>query len=201
MAARRRKPEFVADRTNQFFGRGIVDAEGSRRHQHLRALRAERSHGILDRLAVEGVAQQKLVAGLKHAARREFDRIDANLGLREFRRLGAREAQDSNPGHVAFQQRIGRLRRAVGEKDDVAGLDAGIAEHPFEHFDDTRCDTVRMVMGGVNGRTPDHAAVDVVDQGGLGESSSYVDPDAIGFSAQGFVRYPSGPSKQIGITS
>jgi hypothetical protein len=41
-----------------------------------------------------------------------------------------------------------------------------------------------MVMGGVHRRTPDHAAVDVVDQGSLGERPSDVDADAIGISAQ-----------------
>ena len=79
----------------------------------------------------------------------------------------------------------------MGEKDDVAGIDAGIAQHPFEHLDDARSDTVRMVMGGVNGRTPDDAAVDIVDQGGLGEGSSDVDSDAIGIFAQDVVHDPA----------
>ena len=201
MPARRRKTELVADLTNEFFGRRIVDAERGRCHQHLGALRAERRHGILDRLSVQPVAEQELVAGLKHAPRREFDRIDANLRLREFRCLGGRQAQDSDPGHVAFQQRVGGLRRAVGEKDDVAGIDAGIAQDLLEHLDDARSDAVRMVMGGVNGRTPDDAAVDVVDQGGFGESSSYVDSDAIGFFAQDFVHYPSGPPETTSLIS
>src|SRR6202011_5161320 len=90
-----------------------------------------------------------------------------------------------------FQQRVGGLRRAVGEQDDVAGIDTGIAQHPLEHLDNARGDTVRMVMGGVNGRTPDDAAVDVVDQGGLGEGASDVDSDAIGISAQDVVHDPA----------
>jgi hypothetical protein len=40
----------------------------------------------------------------------------------------------------------------------------------------------------VDGRTSGDAAVDIVDQGGLGESPSDVDPDSIGFFAQGFVQ-------------
>src|ERR1700722_15655993 len=139
------------------------------------------------------VAEQELIAGLKHAARREFDRIDAHLHLGEFRCLGGRQAQDSDPRHVALQQRVGGLRRAVGEKDDVAGIDAGIAQDLLEHLDDARSDAVRMVMGGMNRRTPCDAAVDVIDQGGFCESSSYVDSDAIGFFAQDFVHSPSGP--------
>ena len=103
MPACRRKTELVADRTNQFLGRRIVDAERGRGHQHLGALGAERGHGILDRLSVDAVAEQKLVAGLQHATRREFDRIDADLRLGEFRGLGGRQPQDSDPGHVAFQ--------------------------------------------------------------------------------------------------
>ena len=104
---------------------------------------------------------------------------------RELRRLGARKPQDSDPRHIPFKQRVGGLRRAVREQDDVAGIDAGIIKHLFEHLDDARGDTVRMVMGGVNGRTPDDAAVDVVDQGGFGEGPSDVNADAIGMSAQG----------------
>jgi hypothetical protein len=58
-----------------------------------------------------------------------------------------------------------------------------------------------MVMGGVNGRTPCDAAIDIVDQGGFGESSSYVDPDTIGFFAQDLVHYPSGLPAMAQITS
>jgi len=147
----------------------------------------QRGYGILDRLSVQGVAQQELIAGVKHATRRELDRIDTNLRLRKFRCLGARQAQDSDPSHVAFQQRVGSLRRAVGEKNDVAGIDAGLTQDLLEHLDDAGSDTVRMVMGGVNGGPPCDAAIDVVDQGGFGESSSYVDSDAIGFFARDFV--------------
>ncbi len=43
-------------------------------------------------------------------------------------------------------------------------------------------------MGGVNGRTPDDATVDVVDQGGLGEGAADVDSDAIGMIAQDVVQ-------------
>jgi hypothetical protein len=44
-------------------------------------------------------------------------------------------------------------------------------------------------MGRVNGRTADDAAVDMVDQGGLGEGSSDVNADAIGIPAQDVVHF------------
>ena len=200
MSAGGRQTELVADRTNQFFGRGVVDAERSRGHQHLGALRAECRHGVLDGFTVQPVAEQELVAGLQHATRRKLDRINANLRLGELRGLGARKAENADAGDVAFQQRVGGLRGAVREQDDIGSIDAGIAQHAFEHFDHARGNAVRVIMGGVNGRTPDHAAVDVVDQGGLGESPSDVDSDAIGILGQGCVHYPFGPAEAARIT-
>ena len=52
MPARRRKVEILTDFANEFFRGRIVDAEGRRCHQHLRAVRAERAHGILERADV-----------------------------------------------------------------------------------------------------------------------------------------------------
>ncbi len=86
--ARRRQVEILADLANEFFRRRIVDAKGRRCHQHLRAVRAQRTHGILDRLSVEPVAEQELIAGLQDAAWREFDSVDAHLHFGQFRRLG-----------------------------------------------------------------------------------------------------------------
>jgi hypothetical protein len=76
----------------------------------------------------------------------------------------------------------------VGEKDDIRCVDAAIAQDSFEYQDDAGSDAVRMVMGRMDGRAPNDAAVDIVEQGGFGESSSDVDPDSIGFFAQGFVQ-------------
>jgi hypothetical protein len=89
----------------------------------------------------------------------------------------------------------------MGEQDDIAGIDPGIAQDPFEDLDNARGDTVRMVMGRMDGRTACDAAVNIVDQGGFGESPSYVDPDPVGFFAQDFVPCPSGPSATVQITS
>jgi len=90
------------------------------------------------------------------------------------------------------------LRRAVREEDDVDGIDPGFAKDLFEHLDNAGRDAVRMVMGGVHGRTPDDAAVDVVDQGGFGESPSDVDSDAVRMIAQDVVRYPA-RSRQLSM--
>jgi hypothetical protein len=57
-----------------------------------------------------------------------------------------------------------------------------------------------MVMGGMNRRSPDDAAIGIVDQGGFGESSSDVDSDAIGIFGQDVVHHLSGPSEATLLT-
>ena len=70
------------------------------------------------------------------AARRQLDLLDAALAAREQRFHPAGHADDADRRHIAFEQRVGRLRRAVREEHDVFGVDGRALEHVAEHFDD-----------------------------------------------------------------
>ena len=88
---------------------------------------------------------RKRLAVAQHAARRQLDGRDAGLGLGE-RRRPLLPAMPSTPTrrHVAFQQRVGGLRGAVGEEDDLLGRDARLRQHLAEHLDHAAGDPARM---------------------------------------------------------
>ena len=131
------------------------------------------------------VEDEEAVGGRQHAAGRQLDGLDADLGLGELGGVGARHADDADGRHVAFQQRVGGLRGAVGEEHDVLGRDAGLRQHVAEHLDHAGGDAARVIVRGQHRIAADDGMRGIVDQHGLGEGAADIDADAIGALGRG----------------
>ena len=165
---------------HQLLAAGGVDAEGARCHQDLRAL----GHQLGDRLPhlriAHAVRHEKPVGGSQHPPRRQLDRRHVHLILCEPGGPLARHPEDADSSHVALEQRVGRLRRAVGEEDDVLRRHAGCLEHPAKHLHHAAGNAALVIVRGQH-RVPAHDGTScVVDQHGLGEGAADVYADAIG---------------------
>ena len=122
------------------------------------------------------------MAGMERAAGRELDPVDAALPGGERRGRPARNGDDADRRHVAFEQRVGRLGRRMREEHDVLGRDPGAFEHAAEDLDHTLGDAARAGMGGQRRVAADDLVGVVVDQHRLGEGAADVDSDTVRFT-------------------
>ena len=127
---------------------------------------------------MRSVTRNRLVVASTRPGR-QLDWRHAGLRLRKIGRPLARHAQHAHRRHVAFEQRVGRLRRAVGEEDHAFGCDARVREHLAEHLDNALGDAAGMRVRGEHRVPADHFARGIVDQHGLGERAADIDADAI----------------------
>ncbi len=164
---------------HQLLAASVIYPEGAARHHHLDAFGAKLfqhpTHGVL----VQNIGGQKAVRGPQMPARRQLDLLDAALALGEQRLHAARHSENTHRGHVAFQQRVGRLGGAVCQKHDIPWLDARALEHVAEHFDHTPRHAAGVSVGGQHRMALHHLERCVVDQHRFGEGPADVDPDTV----------------------
>jgi hypothetical protein len=165
---------------HQHFVRIVVDAEGVAGDDDLGAGSGKRGDRRAHSFLADGIDVDESVLRRQEPAGGEFDRADRGLTARQQWFQPARHADDAYDRHIAFEQGIGRLGRAVGEEDDVDRIDGGALEDIAEHFDDPPRDAARIVVGGQYRVPADNRAVAVVDQHRLRECAADIDADAEG---------------------
>ena len=163
----------------------VVDAEGRTGDDDLGAFGLEFVDRLADGLVGQRLLDQKAVDRRQVAAGRELDRLHGALAFGQQRFHAGRHADHADAGDVAFEQRVGGLRRRVGEEDDFLGIDAGLLQHVAEDVDHAFRDAARIGMGGQHGEPADHLVGRIVDQDGLGEGAADIDADAIGAGRRG----------------
>ena len=84
----------------------------------------------------------------------------------------------ADPRHVAFEQRVGRLRRRVRDERHRRRIDGVLAQQPLEPGDDARGDAVGMIVGRRHLDRRRHLARRRIDRHDVGERAADVDADA-----------------------
>jgi hypothetical protein len=107
-------------------------------------------------------------------ARGERDRREAHRRTRE----AAAEAHDAHARHVAFEQRVRRLRGGVRDERDVVRVDRVLAQQALQSRDDPSGDAVGMIVRGRHLHRRDERARLRIDGDDVGERSPDVDADA-----------------------
>ena len=180
MAAAREQIGLAAELAHQLLRARRVDAEGAGGDEDAGAFGLQRGDGLAHLGRRHGVEHEEAVGGRQHATGRQLDGLDADLGFGELGGVGARHADDADGRYIAFQQRVGGLRGAVGEEDHLVGRDARLRQHVAEHLDHAGRDAARVVVRGEDGVAADHGVGAVFNQHGLGERAADIDADAIG---------------------
>ena len=92
---------------------------------------------------------QEGMVGPQDLARAQGDVLDGGLlpGQHGPHRASA-HAHDPHRGHVALQEGVGRLGRAVGEEDDIFGVDGKILQRTLKYMNDALGDPFVLRVGG-----------------------------------------------------
>jgi hypothetical protein len=166
---------------HQLFAALVVHAERTARDDDLDAFRTQLFDRVAHRSLIDHVGGEEAMSRTQMPPGRKLDLLDGALAAREQRFDAARHADHADCGDVAFEQRIGGLRRAVSEEDHIGGRNPGALEHVAEHFDDALRDAARIAVRGEHGVALHHLERLVVDQHRFGEGAADVDADAVGF--------------------
>jgi len=172
------KTELAGHRHHQLLGARVVDAEGVGGHDDAHAPVAQRLHRRPHVLAAECVTAEKDVAGRDPAPGGQLDVADVRLAARQPRLDRApAHAKDTHGGDITFEQRVGRLRRAVRDEDDVARAHGGAGEHATEGLDHAGRHTLASRVRRRDHRLPDDRVSVVVHHHGFREGAADVDAD------------------------
>ena len=163
----------VSDRVRLAFR--AVDAEAEARGQRLRAAGDQTvdsgAHGCVVLRA------GKLERRCKRNPRCERHRREVHLPPSRPRQA-IEQSQNADLSEVAFQERIGRLRRRVRDECYRAGIDARAVEQSLDAGDDSLGNAARSVVRRRDLDARDECARRRIDGDHVGKRSTDVDPDA-----------------------
>jgi len=157
---------------------GVVDAEGVAGHDHLGPLPEQPADRGADAVRRRRAPVEERVEGLQAATGAELEGVHRRSppGEKAFEHPRA-HAEDPHRRHVAFEKRVRRLGRAVGEERHGARVDAEARQRSPQHLDHAPGDP----LGGVVRRQDRRLAPDlvggVVEHDRLREGPADVDAD------------------------
>jgi hypothetical protein len=168
-AARRREPACARIGDERVFTLRTVDRERIARHQRIDAGRA---HALEPRIARAVLRVQ--IGRAERDTGRQRDRRETHRRAGEARS----EPHDADPRDVAFEQRVGGLRRGVRDERDRRRIDRVLTQQLFEAGDDAGGDAVGMIVRRRHLDHRDQFARSRIDGHDVGERAADVDADA-----------------------